>query len=64
MFFEKYSEIESTWPINSSKEEIVLPRDSKELFVQRLVRFFDQNWKHVEAQNERTGTPLEFTVLW
>ena len=29
------SEIKSMWPIDSSKEEIVLSDDSKELFVQR-----------------------------
>ena len=32
--FAKHSEIKSMWPINSSKEEIVLSHDSKELFVQ------------------------------
>ena len=25
-------------------------------FVQRFVKVFDQNWKHVEARNQRTGT--------
>ena len=49
---------------NSNKEEIVLSRDSKELFVQRFVKVFDQNWKHVEARNQRTGTPADFTVPW
>ena len=29
--------------MNSSKEEIVLSHDSKELLVQRFVRVFDQN---------------------
>ena len=62
MFFQTYSEIESTWWINSSKQETVLSRDSKELFVQRFVKVFDQNWKHVEAQNQRTGNPSYFTV--
>ena len=59
MFFQNktYSEIESTWPIHSSKEKIILSRDSKELFVQRFVKVFDQNWKHVEAQDQRIGTP-------
>ena len=52
------------WPINSSKEEIVLSRDSKTLFVQRFVKVFDQNWKHVEAQNQRTATTANFTVPW
>ena len=47
-----------------SKEEIVLSRDSKELFVQQFVQVFDQNWKHVEVQNQRTSTPADFTVLW
>ena len=37
------------WPINSSKEDIVLSHDSKELFVQCFV--FDPNRKHVEARN-------------
>ena len=63
-FSKTYSDIESMWSINSSKEEIVLSRDSKELFVQRFVKVFDQNWKHVEARNQRTGTPADFTVPW
>ena len=37
MFFQNISEIESMWPINSSKEESVFPRDSKQLFAQRFV---------------------------
>ena len=41
-FSKTYSETESTWPINSSKLEIVLSRDSKELFVQRCESFW---WK-------------------
>ena len=41
--FPKHSEIESSWPINLRKEEIVLSRDSKELFVQRFMKDFDQN---------------------
>ena len=41
-FSKTYSEIESMWSINSSKEEIVLSRDSKELFVQRFVKFFNK----------------------
>ena len=59
-----YSEFESLWPTNSSKEKIVLSRDSKGLFAQRLVKVFDQNWKNVEAQNQRTGNPADFTVPW
>ena len=59
--FPKHTEIGTTWSINSSKEEIVLSRDSKELFVQRFVKDFDQNWKDVEVQNQRTGTPAYFT---
>ena len=55
--FPKHSEIKSTLPIKSSKEEIVLPRDNKELFEQRLVKVFDQNRKHLEVRNQRTGTP-------
>ena len=39
-------------------------RDTKELFVQRFGKVFDQNSKHVEAQNQRTGTPADFTVPW
>ena len=61
-FSKTYSEIESTWPINWSKQEIVLYRDSKELFVQRFVKVFDQNRKHVEVWNQRTGTQL--TLLY
>ena len=61
-FSKTYSEIESTWPIISHKEEIVLARDGKELFVQRFVKVFDQIWMHVEALNERTGTQL--TLLY
>ena len=49
---------------NSNKEEIVLSRDSKELFVQRFVKVFDQNWNQVEARNKRTGNPADFTVPW
>ena len=59
-----YIETKRTWPINLSKEEIVLSRDSKELFVQSFVKSFDQNWKHVEARNQRTGNPAYFTVAW
>ena len=36
-FSKTYSEIESTWSINSSKEESLLSRDSKELFMQRFM---------------------------
>ena len=39
MFFQTYSEIERTWSINSSKEEIDLTRHSKELLVQHLCKF-------------------------
>ena len=31
----------------------------KELSVQRFVKVFDQNQKHVEARNQRTGTPVD-----
>ena len=47
---------------NQIKQEIVLSRDSKELFEQRFMKVFDQNRKHVEARNQRTGTPADFTV--
>ena len=36
----------------------------KELFEQRFVKVFDQNWKHMEARNQRTGTPADFLVHW
>ena len=49
---------------NSSKEEIVFSRDSKELLVQRFVKVFDQNWNQVEARNQRTDNPADFTVPW
>ena len=52
------------WPINSSKEKIVLPSDGKKLFVQHFLKAFDQNWKHVEVQNQRPDTPADFTVPW
>ena len=64
MFFKTYSEIENTWPINSSKQQIVLSRDSKELFVQPFVKVFDQSRKHVEVRNQRTGTSADLTVPW
>ena len=47
----------------SSKEEINLLRGSKELFQQCFAKVFDQNQKHVEARNQRTGTQAGFTVL-
>ena len=50
--------------MNSSKKEIVLSYDTKELFVQLLVQFFDQNRKHVEARNQSNNTPGDFAVLW
>ena len=62
-FSKTYSEIESTWPINSSKEEIVLSHDNKKLFVQLFEKVFDQKWKHVDEGNQRTGT-ADFTVPW
>ena len=43
-FSKTYSEIERTWPINSSKENIVLSRDSKELFVQRIAKVSESTW--------------------
>ena len=50
--------------MNSSKKEIVLSHDSKVLFVQRFVKVLNQNRKHVEARNQRTGTPADFAVPW
>ena len=41
--------------MSSSKEEIVLPRDSKELLVQHFMKVFEQIRKHVDAWNQRTG---------
>ena len=41
-----------------------MPRDSKELFVQRFAKVFDQNSKHVEAQNKRADTAVDFPVPW
>ena len=64
MFSKTYSEIKCTWTIGSSKQEIVLSRDSKKIFVQRFMKVFDQNRKHVEARNQRAGTPDDFTVPW
>ena len=55
--------MKSTWPIKSSKNEIDLSRDSKELFEQRFVKV-DQNRKHMEARNQKTGIPAGFTVPW
>ena len=49
--------------IKSSKEEINLLRGSKELFQQCFAKVFDQNQKHAEARNQRTGTQAGFTVL-
>ena len=39
-----------------------LSRDSKELFEQRFMKVFNQNQKHEEVRNQRTGTPADFTV--
>ena len=64
IFFPKHSEIKRMWPINSSKQEIVLSCDGKQLFVQYFVKVFDQNQKHVEVWTQRTGTPTDFTVPW
>ena len=61
-FSKTYPEIESTWLINSTKEKIVLSRDSRELFLQRFVKGFDQNWNHVEARNKEQ-TP-QLTLLY
>ena len=51
MFFQIYSGIKSNWSNNSSKEEMFLSRDSKELLAQRFVKVFDQNPKYMEARN-------------
>ena len=63
-FSKLYPEIESTWPINSSKGEVALSRDTKDLFVQRFVKVFDQNWNHAVVRSQRTETPADFTVPW
>ena len=54
----------STWLIETSKEEVVLLHDNKELFVQRFVSVLDQSRKHVEVQNQRKDTLADFTVQW
>ena len=59
-FSKTYSEIERMWSINSSKE-IVLSRDSKELFVQRFMKVFGQNWKHVHKIKEQ---PPQLNLLY
>ena len=64
MFFQNILKSKARDQSNSSKEEIVLSRDSKELFVKRFVKAFDQNRKHIQARNQRTGTPADFTVPW
>ena len=64
MFFKTCFEIESNLSINSSKEEIALSRDSKELFVQLFVWVFDQNRKHGDPRDQKIDTPSDFTVLW
>ena len=50
--------------MNSSKEEIDLSCDSQELFQQHFMKVFDQNRKHMEAQNQKTDTPAAITVPW
>ena len=47
-----------------ARKGIVLSRDNKEIFVKRLVQFFDLSGKHVEARNQITDTLVDFTVLW
>ena len=32
--------------------------------MQRFVKVLNQNRKHVEAPNQKTGTPTDFTVPW
>ena len=64
MFFQNILKSKARDQSNSSKEEIVLSRDSKELFVKRFVKAFDQNRKHMQARNQTTGTPADFTVPW
>ena len=49
---------------NQFKQEIVLSRDSKELFVKRFVKVFDENWKHMEERKKKSGNPAAFTVPW
>ena len=62
--FPKHSEIKSMWPIKSSKEKIVLSCDSKN-YLSNVWWKFDQNSKHVEMQNQRTGNAswLHHTVV-
>ena len=47
-----------------ARKGIVLSRDNKEIFVKRLVQFFDLSGKHVEARNQIKDTLVDFTVLW
>ena len=54
----------STCLIETSKEEVVLSHDNKELFVQRFVSVLDQSRKHVEVQNQRKDTLADFTIQW
>ena len=49
--------------IHSSKEDIVFSRDNKELFVQRFVKVFDQNWKHMEAKSKNRHLSLLYCRL-
>ena len=49
--------------IHSSKEEIVLSRDNKELFVQRFVKVFDENWKHMEAKSKNRHPSLLYCTV-
>ena len=52
LFLNKIADLMS--PIKSSKEEIDLSRDSKELFEQRFVKVFHQNRKRGGAKSKST----------
>ena len=49
--------MKSTWPVKSSNKEIDLSHDSKELFEQRFVKVFDQNWKHMGGAKSKNRHP-------
>ena len=46
-----------TNPMNSSKEEIVLSRDNRELFVQRLVKIFFSKSKAQGGEKSKNRHP-------
>ena len=62
--FPKHSQIKSTWPIDSSKADIVLPCDSKELFVECFVSFWSKSKARGGAKSKnRHSSWLYCTVV-